>query len=137
MAILEPLCSEGEEVVAFDPTMIGASELLNDARCIACAYMETTHVIALVRHGSLVSGRTAFRRYDNDSDARRRGTYEFITARRLWRPCDMYAITAKGSALEQAAKKTPLARTQGKEARREMVRQQLARSGGHTAVDLR
>ena len=36
-------------------------------------------------------GRVTFRKYDNDSDARRRGTYERLPARRLWvSSCEMF-----------------------------------------------
>ena len=44
----------------------------------------------------------AFRRYDNDSLARRRGTFELTNARRLWTRCAMEGITTEGSALHQA-----------------------------------
>lgn len=65
-AILTPLAREGEVVVRFDPTRFG-SELLHDARLMACAYLETTHVIAIFRHDTPVGGRVTFRKYDNDS----------------------------------------------------------------------
>ena len=125
-AILHPLVEPGEVLVAFDPQAVGASELLHDARLMACAYVETTHVIALFRHDSLVNGRVGFRKYDNDSDARLRGTYELTSARRLWRPCDMYAITQEGSALYKAAKEQPLARTQTRAQRRAVTLAQVA-----------
>ena len=55
-----------------------------------------------MRHKSLIGGRTTFRKYDNDSEARRRGTYELTSARRLWTRADMTAITKAGSALHLA-----------------------------------
>ena len=42
------------------------------------------------------------RKYDNDSDARRRGTYELTNARRLWVRCTMIAITTENSTLHRA-----------------------------------
>ena len=41
-------------------------------------------------------------KYDNDSHARRRGTYELTNARRLWVRCTMIAITTENSALHRA-----------------------------------
>ena len=101
-AILTPLLHDSEVVVAFDPTTIGASELLNNVRLMACVYPSTTHVVAILRHEALIGGRTTFRKYDNDSEARRRGTYELTSARRLWTRADMTAITKAGSALHLA-----------------------------------
>ena len=71
-AILRPLLREGEVIVQFDPTNVGRSELLHDVRLAACSYMSTTHVVAIFRHSTHIGGRIAFRRYDNDSCARRR-----------------------------------------------------------------
>ena len=59
-------------------------------------------MVAIIRHGALVGGRVAFRKYDNDSVARRRGTYELTNARRLWVRCTMIAITTENSALHRA-----------------------------------
>ena len=75
-AILEPLLMASEQLVQFNPMLIGGSELLHDAR----------------RMG----------KYDNDSNARRRGEYEVVTARSLWTRCTMAAITTEGSALHCA-----------------------------------
>ena len=97
---------EGEVIVQFDPVKTGESELLKDARLIACQFVSNTHVIAYHRdeHG----GRTSFRKYDNDSKARSRGTYERVSARSLWMPaCQMTAITVQGSALHRAAGNIP------------------------------
>ena len=47
--MLRPLLREGEVIVQFDPTRIGASELLHDLRLAACSYAATTHVIAIHR----------------------------------------------------------------------------------------
>ena len=63
--------------------------------------MVLTPPVAIIRHGALVGGRVA-RKYDNDSDARRRGTYELTNARRLWVRCTMIAITTENSALHRA-----------------------------------
>eukprot|EP00964_Phaeocystis_antarctica_P147720 scaffold114396_cov36-Phaeocystis_antarctica.AAC.1 len=41
-------------------------------------------------------------KYDNDSDARRRGTHELTNAQRLWVRCTMIAITTENSALRRA-----------------------------------
>ena len=96
------LC-ESEVVVAFDPTAIGASELLCDARVMVVVYPSTTHVVAVFRHESAtIGGRVAFRKYDNDSDSRRRGTYELTNARRLWVRSEVTAATRVGSALHRA-----------------------------------
>ena len=101
--ILTPLLRDDSEVVvSFDPTAIGTSELLNDVRLMACVYPSTTHVVAVLRHESLIGGRIGFRKYDNDSEARRRGTYELTSARRLWTRANMTAITTAGSTLHRA-----------------------------------
>ena len=103
LSILQPLCHSTDElVVGFDPTSIGLSELMHDVRLMACSYAVTTHVVTIIRHGALVGGRVAFRKYDNDSHARRRGTYELTNARRLWVRCTMIAITTENSALHRA-----------------------------------
>lgn len=60
----------------------------------------------------VVGGRVAFRKYDNDSHARRRGTYELTNARRLWVRCTMIAITTENSALHRAVEASlPCARS--------------------------
>ena len=102
LSILQPLLRTDELVVGFDPTSIGLSELMHDVRLMACSYAVTTHVVAIIRHGALVGGRVVFRKYDNDSDSRRRGTYELTNARRLWVRCFMIAITTKNSTLHRA-----------------------------------
>ena len=100
--ILRPLLRPGEVFVQFNPTYIGASDLLHDLRLAACSFASTTHVIAILRHETPIGGRVAFRRYDNDSLARRRGTYELTNARRLWTRCTMEGVTREGSALHGA-----------------------------------
>ena len=73
---------------------------MDTIRLMAIVYRETTHVIAAIRHNQLVGGRVAFRRFDNDSSARRRrrlGT--LVNASALYTSCEMHAITAEGSAL--------------------------------------
>ena len=75
---------------------------------MAIVYRETTHVIAAIRHDQLVGGRVAFRRFDNDSSARRRrrlGT--LVNASALYTSCEMHAITAEGSALHLAWQSQP------------------------------
>ena len=88
LSILQPLLRTDELVVGFDPTSIGLSELMHDVRLMACSYAVTTHVVTIIRHGALVGGRVAFRKYDNDSDARRRGTYELANAQASGCGCD-------------------------------------------------
>ena len=102
--ILSGLVQEGEVIVCFDPQRVGASELLHDARLMACAFLANTHVVAIHRDAQpSPGGRVTFRRYDNDSPARQRGTYVRSNARNLWVTCNMTAITARGSALHKAA----------------------------------
>ena len=45
-------------------------------------FTANTHVIAVIRESELeeAEGAVPFRKYNNDSDARRRGTYEHTTA---------------------------------------------------------
>ena len=50
----------------------------------------------------MVDGRIVFRKYDNDSDSRRRGTYELTNAQELRVRCTMTAITTQKSALHLA-----------------------------------
>ena len=75
-SILRDLLREGEVVVRFNPQKVGASELLHDARLMAMVFLASTHVIAVHRDAASLPGRVTFRKYDNDSDARRRGTFE-------------------------------------------------------------
>ena len=100
--IIEPLRGESEVVVQFDPTLVGMSALLNDARLMSCSYEATTHVVAIFRHDRRVHGQVAFRYYDNDSRERRRGKYELKSAMELWTRCAMTAITTADSALHRA-----------------------------------
>ena len=54
------------------------------------------------RDEASVNGRVTFRKYDNDSDARRRGTFERVSARQLWvGSCEMVAIVLRDSALHR------------------------------------
>ena len=70
-----------------------------------------------------------FRKYDNDSDARQRGTFERVSARQLWvGNCQMVAITSNGSALHVAAPNAPPAGSL-RLRRREELRQALASIG--------
>jgi hypothetical protein len=80
----------------------GESSLLHDVRLMAMVFLRNTHVIA-VHRDEAPDGRITFRKYDNDSDARRRGTFETVSARQLWvGSCEMVAITQRGSALHRA-----------------------------------
>ena len=55
------------------------------------------------RDGNAAPGRVTFCKYDNDSAARQRGSFERVTARNLWvSSCEMVAITTNGSGLHQA-----------------------------------
>ena len=102
--ILQALLQPNEICVRFNPQRVGGSELLHDARLMAMAFLANTHVVAVHRDEESCGGRITFRKYDNDSDARRRGTYERVTARRLWvGSCEMIAVTSRGSALHHAA----------------------------------
>jgi len=102
--ILQELQGPDEVVVRFNPQRVGGSELLHDARLMAMVFLSNTHVVAVHRDEESCGGRVNFRKYDNDSDARRRGTFERLPARRLWvGSCEMIAITACGSALHRAA----------------------------------
>ena len=100
--IIEPLRRDSEVIVAFNPKVIGGSELLNDVRLMACSYSSTTHVVAVFRHNEAVGGQVAFRYYDNDSAARRRGTYDLKSAVQLWTNSTMIALTTQSSALHAA-----------------------------------
>jgi hypothetical protein len=101
--VLRELLRDGEVFVRFNPQKAGASELLHDVRVMAMVFLANTHVVAVHRDEASVGGRVTFRKYDNDSDARRRGTFERVSARQLWvGSCEMVAITARGSALHRA-----------------------------------
>ena len=56
-----------------------------------------TDVTALVR-----ADRRSFRHYDNDSDARQRGTFVSVSLRAVWGPFILYAVVQKGSPLLSA-----------------------------------
>ena len=88
----------------FNSQKVGGSELLHDARVMAMVFLANTHVVAVYRDEESSGGRVTFRKYDNNSDARRRGTFERLPARRLWvSSCEMIAITTRGSQLHCAA----------------------------------
>ena len=102
--ILRKLLHPDEVIVRFNPQKVGGSELLHDARVMAMVFLANTHVVAVHRDEESFGGRVTFRKYDNDSDARRRGTFERLPARRLWvGSCEMVAITSRGSQLHCAA----------------------------------
>ena len=102
--ILRELLRPNEVIVRFNPQKVGGSELLHDARVMAMVFLANTHVVAVHRDEESSGGRVTFRKYDNDSDARRRGTFERLPARRLWiSSCEMVAITTRGSQLHCAA----------------------------------
>jgi hypothetical protein len=101
--ILRPPLREGEVIVRLNPRRMGSSELLHDMRLVAMVFLANTHVIAIHRDDQSARGRITFRKYDNDSDARRRGTFECVSARHLWvGSCEMIAIVLRSCALHQA-----------------------------------
>ena len=101
-AVLRELLHDGDTFVRFNPVKAGESSLLHDVRLMAMVFLRNTHVIA-VHRDEAPDGRITFRKYDNDSDARRRGTFETVSARQLWvGSCEMVAITQRGSALHRA-----------------------------------
>ena len=92
----------------FSPQQVGGSELLHDARLMAMVFLSNTLVVAIHRDDVCHGGRVTFRKYDNDSDARQRGTFERCAARQLWvASCEMVAITLCRSALHSAAGELP------------------------------
>ena len=102
--VLQGLLRNGEVIVRFNPQRAGPSALLHDVRVMAMAFVANTHVVAVLRDDAAgdagARARVTFRKYDNDSDARRRGTFERVSARQLWvGSCEMVAITARGSPL--------------------------------------
>ena len=74
-----------------------SSELLGDVRLAARSRVNSGHVTALVR-----ADRRSFRHYDNDSDARQRGTFVSVSLRAVWGPFILYAVVQKGSPLLSA-----------------------------------
>ena len=74
-----------------------SSELLGDVRLAARSRVNSGHVTALVR-----ADRRSFRHYDNDSDARQRGTFVSVSLRAVWGPFILYAVVQKGSLLLSA-----------------------------------
>ena len=74
-----------------------SSELLGDVRLAARSRVNSGHVTALVR-----ADRRSFRHYDNDSDARQRGTFVSVSLRAVWGPFILYAVVQKGSPLLRA-----------------------------------
>jgi hypothetical protein len=102
--ILRPLLRAGEVIVRFNPQRAGSSEILHDMRLAAMVFLANTHVIAIHRDDQSACGRITFCKFDNDSDARRRGTFDRVSARQLWvGSCEMIAIVPRGCALHQAA----------------------------------
>ena len=101
-AVLREVLHDGETFVRFNPEKAGESSLLHDVRLMAMVFLRNTHVVA-VHRDEAPDGRITFRKYDNDSDARRRGTFQTVSARQLWvGSCEMVAITQRGSALHRA-----------------------------------
>ena len=77
--------------------------MLHDVRLMAMIFLANTHVVAVHRDEASVDGRVTFRKYDNHSDARRRGTFERLSARQLWvGSCEVVAIVPCNSALHRA-----------------------------------
>ena len=74
-----------------------SSELLGDVRLAARSRVNSGHVTALMR-----ADRRSFRHYDNDSDARQRGTFVSVSLRAVWGPFILYAVVQKGSPLLSA-----------------------------------
>ena len=95
-------------------------------------YVQSTHVVAVLRDDpSLSGGRVTFRKYDNDSSARRRGTFERVSARQLWiSGCEIFAVTLSGSNLHglagEVAPVGSLAATRKEELRTVLSYKQLA-----------
>ena len=101
-AVLRELLLDSKTFVRFNPEKAGDSSLLHDVRLMAMVFLRNTHVVA-VHRDEAPDGRITFRKYDNDSDARRRGTFQTVSARQLWvGSCEMVAITQRGSALHRA-----------------------------------
>ena len=111
---------KGDEVfVRFNPTS-HASELLHGVRMMAMVFLANTHVVAV--HCDELGGRLPFRKYDNDSSARRRGTYECVSARQLWVPgVEMWAITKRNSNLHEAVGNVPPAGSLTEQRRAELA----------------
>ena len=86
----------------FNPPALGASQLMHDMRLAAVGFIATTHVVAVYRSEMPIRGVVHFRKYDNDSPARRRGTYDLVPASELWLNAAVTALTPRGSALHQA-----------------------------------
>ena len=94
--LLEPLCNDHEVYRCFKADRV-SSELLGDVRLAARSRVNSGHVTALVR-----ADRRSFRHYDNDSDARQRGTFVSVSLRAVWGPFILYAVVQKGSPLLRA-----------------------------------
>ena len=76
--------------------------MMHDMRLAAVGFVATTHVVAVYRSEMPIRGVVHFRKYDNDSPARRRGTYDLVPASELWLNAAVTALTPRGSALNQA-----------------------------------
>ena len=94
--VLAPLCEAGEVYRCFVAERV-RSELLGDVRLAARSRVNSGHVTALVRADA-----RSFRHYDNDSDARQRGTFAPLSLRAAWRAFILFAVVREGSPLQMA-----------------------------------
>ena len=94
--VLAPLCEAGEVYRCFVAERV-RSELLGDVRLAARSRVNSGHVTALVRADA-----RSFRHYDNDSDARQRGTFAPLSLRAAWGPFILFAVVREGSPLQMA-----------------------------------
>ena len=102
--ILTPDAQEGEVIVTFSPAQLPNMSLLLEARKLVFATYQPAHVTAHIRE------RDAFRTYDNDSEARRRGTYSTVCASHFNRPGEATAIMPRISLLHVEAQAQLMAR---------------------------
>ena len=102
--ILATEASTGETVVTFSPAELPSTNLLLQARKFVFATCRPNHVTAHIRDG------TVFRTYDNDSEARRKGTYHIEEHSRFASPGIATAVIPYASMLHVEAQAQQMAR---------------------------
>ena len=102
--ILTAEAREGETVVMFSPIDLPSTDLLLQARKLVFATFRPTHVTAHIREGA------AFRTYDNDSEARRKGTYYLVSHSHFAAPGEATAVIPYVSMLHAEVQAQHMAR---------------------------
>ena len=96
-------------VITFSPEQLPDINLLLEARKLVFATFQPAHVTAHIR-SDVLDPNYVFRSYDNDSVARRRGTYRMVSTAHFRAPGEATAIMPRVSLLHVEAQAQVMAR---------------------------